>query len=82
MRSLWLGILACAAMLVACGDDDSDFATRPSDDSSSSVCKDCDDGSSSALSGHFVQSGGLSKKSRFRKPLGNCKFTTQSMFLR
>ena len=48
MRSLWLGILTCAAMLVACGDDDSDFATRPSDDSSSSVCKDCDDGSSSS----------------------------------
>ena len=48
MRSLWLGILTCAAMLVACGDDDSDFAPRPSDDSSSSVCKDCDDGSSSS----------------------------------
>ncbi|WP_304247163.1 fibrobacter succinogenes major paralogous domain-containing protein [Fibrobacter succinogenes] len=48
MRSLWLGILACAAMFVACGDDNSDFATRPSDDSSSSVCKDCDDGSSSS----------------------------------
>ncbi|MBR4349023.1 MAG: fibrobacter succinogenes major paralogous domain-containing protein [Fibrobacter sp.] len=37
MRSLWFGILVCAAMFVACGDDDSDFATRPSDDSSSSV---------------------------------------------
>ncbi len=38
MRSLWLGILTCAAMLVACGDDDSDFATRPDEkDSSSSV---------------------------------------------
>ena len=30
-----------------------------------------------ALSGHFVQSGGLSKKSRFRKPLQNCLFTTE-----
>ena len=40
--------LVCAAMLVACGDDDSDFATRPSDGSSSSVCEDCDDGSSSS----------------------------------
>jgi len=39
MRSLWLGVLVFAAMFVACGDDDSDFATRPSDDSSSSVCK-------------------------------------------
>ena len=47
MRSLWLGILACAAMFVACGDDDSDFATRPGE-SSSSVCKDCDDESSSS----------------------------------
>ena len=35
-------------VLVACGDDDSDFATRPSDDSSSSVCEDCDDESSSS----------------------------------
>ena len=39
MRHLWLGILACAAMLVACGDDDSDFSTRPSDGSSSSRAK-------------------------------------------
>ena len=37
-------------VLVACGDDDSDFATRPSDDSSSSVCEDCDDESSSSSS--------------------------------
>ena len=28
MRSLWFGVLVCAAMLVACGGDDSDFATR------------------------------------------------------
>ena len=34
-------------LLVACGDDDSDFATRPSDGSSSSVCEDCDESSSS-----------------------------------
>ncbi|WP_290723937.1 fibrobacter succinogenes major paralogous domain-containing protein [Fibrobacter sp. UBA2449] len=39
MRSLWLGILACAAMFVACGDDDSDFATRPSDGKESSSSK-------------------------------------------
>ncbi len=37
MRSLWFGVLVCAAMFVACGDDGSDFATRPSDGSSSSV---------------------------------------------
>ena len=30
MRSLWLGVFVCAAMFVACGDDDSDFATQPS----------------------------------------------------
>ena len=36
-----------AAVLVACGDNDSsDFATRPSGDSSS-ACEDCDDSSSS-----------------------------------
>ena len=34
------------AVLVACGDDDSDFATRPSGDSSS-ACEDCDGSSSS-----------------------------------
>jgi len=50
MRSLWLGILACAAMLVACGDDDSDFSTRPSDGSSSSRAKS----SSSAKSSDSV----------------------------
>ncbi len=48
MRFLWFSALACAAMFVACGDDDSSFATRPSDRSSSSVCEDCDDGSSSS----------------------------------
>ena len=49
MRSLWFGVLVCAALFVACSDDDSDFATRPSDGSSSSVCEDCDDGSSSSV---------------------------------
>ena len=34
------------AVLVACGDDDSDFATRPSGDSSS-ACEDCDGSSCS-----------------------------------
>ena len=50
MRSLWLGILVCAAMLVACGDDGSDFSTRPSDGSSSSRAKS----SSSAKSSDSV----------------------------
>ena len=36
--------------LVACGDDDSDFATRPSEGSSSSVCEDCDESLSSSES--------------------------------
>ena len=42
MRSLWLGVLVFAAMFVACGDDDSDFATRPSDGSSSVTPKSSD----------------------------------------
>ena len=45
MRFLMIGFVA--AVLVACGDDDSsDFATRPSGDSSS-ACEDCDGSSSS-----------------------------------
>ncbi|WP_295096536.1 fibrobacter succinogenes major paralogous domain-containing protein [uncultured Fibrobacter sp.] len=50
MRSLWLGVLVCAAMFVACGDDDSDFATRPSDGSSSSVTPKSSDGETSVSS--------------------------------
>ena len=38
------------AFLVACGDDGNDFVSRPSDDSSSSVCEDCDDVRSSSSS--------------------------------
>ena len=41
--------LFLAFFFVACSDDDSGFATRPSDGSSSSVCEDCDDGSSSSV---------------------------------
>ena len=41
---LMIGVVA--AVLVACGDDDSDFATRPSGDSSS-ACEECDGSSSS-----------------------------------
>ena len=48
MRSFWFGVLVCAALFVACSDDDSSFATRPSDGSSSSVCEDCDGASSSS----------------------------------
>ena len=42
----FLMVAVVAAVLVACGDDDSDFATRPSGDTSS-ACEDCDDSSSS-----------------------------------
>lgn len=45
MRFLVIGFVA--AVLVACGDDDSSFATRPSGDSSS-ACEDCDDLNSSS----------------------------------
>ncbi|MBR1744676.1 MAG: fibrobacter succinogenes major paralogous domain-containing protein [Fibrobacter sp.] len=49
-RTLVSAIIACLFLvLVACGDDDSDFATRPSNGSSSSVCEDSDDGSSSSV---------------------------------
>ena len=51
-KFLMAGIVA--AVLVACGDDDSsDFATRPSGDSSS-ACEDCDGSSSSAKSSASV----------------------------
>ena len=51
MKKLFAGCVAVsfAAMLAACGDDDSDFATRPSEGSSSSVCEDCDESSSSSV---------------------------------
>ena len=48
MRSLWFGVLVCAAFFVACSDDNSDIVTPSSGDSSSSVCEDCDNGSSSS----------------------------------
>ena len=38
----------CVAFFLACSDDDSDFAVRPSNGSSSSVCEGCDDVSSSS----------------------------------
>ncbi|WP_290737300.1 fibrobacter succinogenes major paralogous domain-containing protein [Fibrobacter sp. UBA3718] len=41
-------VLSAFLCLAACADDDSDFVTRPSDDSSSGVCEDCDDASSSS----------------------------------
>ncbi|MBO6136671.1 MAG: hypothetical protein J6P30_08885 [Fibrobacter sp.] len=41
--------LILAAFFVACSDNDSDVTTPPSGDSSSSVCNDCEDGSSSSV---------------------------------
>jgi hypothetical protein len=35
----------------------------------------------SALSGHFVQSGGLSKTFPIRQPIETCKFTSKMLFL-
>ena len=46
---VFAGCLVAFLSLAACGDNDSDFATRPSGDSSSSACEDCDDGSSSSV---------------------------------
>lgn len=51
MRFLMIGFVA--AVLVACGDGDSSFATRPSGDSSS-ACEDCDGSSSSVKSSSSV----------------------------
>lgn len=49
-RSVAIGaILLVVALLVGCGEDDSDFATSPLDGSSSSVCENCDDESSSSF---------------------------------
>ena len=65
-RSVAIGsILFVMALFVACSDDDSDFAVRPSDGSSSSVCGDCDDGSSSSVksSSSFVESSSSAKSS-------------------
>ena len=56
MRFLWFSALACAAMLVACGDDDSDFATRPSDGSSSSVAPNSSDSETSVSTGSMTDS--------------------------
>ena len=55
MRFRWLGVLVCAALLVACGDDDSDFATRPSDDLSSSVTPKSSDSETSVSSSSSVE---------------------------
>lgn len=50
MRYFWLGVLVSTMMLVACGDDDSDFATRPSDGLSSSRAKSSSSAESSSSS--------------------------------
>ena len=63
MRSLWFGVLVCAAMFVACGDDDSDFATRPSDDSSSSVMPKSNDSETSGSSSSTKSSSSSAKSS-------------------
>lgn len=60
-------------VLVACGDDNSDFATRPSDDSSSSVCENCDDAYSSSSgipgsSGELRSHSSSSRSTEFIEP--------------
>ena len=63
MRSLWFGVLVCAAMFVACGDDDSSFATRPSDGSSLSSKKQGDGGSEAAMTSSSAKSSSSVKSS-------------------
>ena len=60
MRFLVIGFVA--AVLVACGDDDSSFATRPSGDSSS-ACEDCDDLNSSSAKAKSSSSKDVTSKS-------------------
>ena len=62
--------LFLAFFFVACSDDGSDFAVRPSDGSSSSVCGNCDDGSSSS-----VKSSNSSVKSS--SSVAGCKTETE-----
>lgn len=62
---LFLSLFLCAVLFVACGDDDSSFAPRDSENSSStSMCEDCDDGSSSSdkSSSSSSKSSGLKNK--------------------
>ena len=58
MKKLFAGCIAVsfAAMLAACGDDDSDFATRPSEGSSSSVTPQSSDGETSVSSSNEAKS--------------------------
>lgn len=51
MRYFWLGVLVSTMMLVACGDDDSDFVTRPDGKESSSSSMEKDSSSNVILSG-------------------------------
>ena len=59
-RFLMIGFVA--VVLVACGDDDSSFATRPSGDSSS-ACEDCDDLNSSSAKAKSSSSKDVTSKS-------------------
>ena len=58
MKKLFAGCIAVsfAAMLAACGDDDSDFATRPSEGSSSRVTPQSSDSETSVSTGTMTDS--------------------------
>ena len=56
-------LLVSAVLFVACGDDDSDFATRPSDDSSSSVMPKSNDSETSGSSSSTKSSSSSAKSS-------------------
>ena len=50
LHKCMIAAITCLLLVfAACSNSESDFATRPSDDSSSSVCKDCNDVSSSSV---------------------------------
>ena len=71
MRFLWFSALACAAMFVACGDDNGTQVTEPADMSSSSKTViqsgDSHGKSSSSSSKHVIQSGDSHEESSSSK---------------
>ena len=82
----FLMVAVVAAVLVACGDDDSsDFATRPDGKESSSACEDCDGSSSSSkdviLSGDSREGSSESKSSSSSKAKSSSSVASSSSSL-
>ncbi len=79
LKRIFVFALASAFLsLAACGDDDSDFATRPSDGSSSSVCEGCDDASSSSVTPKSSDSGTSVSSSSSARSSSSAKSSSSS----